>query len=61
MASGFYPAVAALGLAAFTILATLMVHSFWTFKPEERTEQVNAFLANLVMAGGLLAMASAGL
>jgi putative oxidoreductase len=61
MVSGFYPAVAALGLAAFTMLATVMVHHFWTFRPPERAAQVNAFLANTVMAGGLLALAFTGL
>jgi putative oxidoreductase len=61
MISGFLPTVAALGLAAFTVLATLMVHHFWTFKPPQRAEQVNAFLANTIMTGGLLALAATGL
>jgi putative oxidoreductase len=61
MVSGFYPTVAALGLAAFTVLATLIVHHFWTFPPPERATQVNAFLANTVMIGGFLALASTGL
>ena len=60
MVSGFYTVVAALGLAAFTVLATLIAHHFWTFPPPERATQVNAFLANTVMAGGLLALASTG-
>jgi putative oxidoreductase len=60
MISGFYPAIAALGLAAFTVLATLMVHSFWMFKPPERDAQINAFLGNTVMTGGLLALAATG-
>jgi uncharacterized membrane protein YphA (DoxX/SURF4 family) len=61
MVTTYYPAVAALGLAAFSILATLMAHSFWTFKGEERTAQIGHFLANTIMIGGLLALAAAGL
>jgi len=61
MMTGYYPVVAALGLAAFTVLATLMVHSFWTFKAEDRGTQINSFLGNMIMAGGLLALAAAGL
>jgi putative oxidoreductase len=59
--SGFYSAIAALGLAAFTVLATLIVHHFWTYKPPERTTQVNAFLANTIMTGGLLGLSAAHL
>jgi putative oxidoreductase len=61
MVSGYALAVAAAGLLVFTVLATLMAHSFWTFKGEERAAQVNAFLANMIMAGGLLALLAAGL
>jgi putative oxidoreductase len=61
MISGFYPLVAALGLLVFTMLATLMAHSFWTFKAEDRPAQTNSFLANMIMTGGLLALAAAAL
>jgi putative oxidoreductase len=61
MVTGYYPAVTALGLAAFTVLATLMFHSFWTFKAEDRGQQINSFLGNMIMTGGLLALAAAGL
>jgi putative oxidoreductase len=61
MVTGYYSAVAALGLAAFTVLATLMAHSFWTFKAEDRGAQITPFLGNMVMTGGLLALAAAGL
>jgi putative oxidoreductase len=61
MISGVWPAVAAAGLLVFTLLATLMAHSFWTFRAEERAMQVNAFLANMIMAGGLAALLAAGL
>lgn len=61
MVSGFYPVAAALGLAVFTVLATLMAHSFWTFTPPERPTQINAFLANTIVTGGLLALVAAGM
>jgi putative oxidoreductase len=61
MASGFYPAVAAAGLLVFTIAATLMAHSFWTYPEAERGMQINAFLGNAIMAGGLLALLATGL
>jgi putative oxidoreductase len=61
MVSGYWLAIAAAGLLVFTVLATLMAHSFWTFKGEERAAQANAFLANSIMAGGLLALLAAGL
>jgi putative oxidoreductase len=61
LVSGFFPAVAALGLAVFVVLATLVVHHFWTFKPPQRAEQITPFLGNTVMTGGLLALAATGL
>lgn len=62
MAVGLFPAVAAAGLLVFTVLATLMVHSFWTVADKtERGLQTNMFLANTIMAGGLLALMAAAL
>lgn len=41
-------------LAAFTLLASLVGHAFWTCAdPVERNHQLNAFLANLGLVGGL--------
>ncbi len=60
MLSQLYPLAAALGLLAFAVLATLMAHSFWTFPTkEERLMQVNMFLSNAIMIGGLLALVAA--
>lgn len=60
MVSQVWPLVAALGLLAFTVMATLMAHSFWTFPAkEERMAQANFFLANTIMVGGLLALVAA--
>jgi putative oxidoreductase len=62
MAIGLFPIVSALGLLVFTVVATLMAHSFWMFKDKaERATQIGAFLANMVMAGGLLALVAAAL
>lgn len=59
MVSTFYPAVAAIGLLAFTVIATLLVHAFWTVKdPVQRKAETSAFLGNMIMAGGLLALLS---
>jgi uncharacterized membrane protein YphA (DoxX/SURF4 family) len=55
MAVGLLPIVAAVGLLIFTVLATLMAHSFlfWTFADKaERTAQ---------MEGGLLALVAAAI
>lgn len=53
---------AALGLAGFTIAATLMVLRFWTMPPGPgRHAAANALLANVGVVGGLLlAAASVG-
>lgn len=60
MAIGLFPVVSACGLLVFTVLATLMAHSFWTFKDKaERTAQVGSFLSNIIMVGGLLALLAA--
>lgn len=62
MMIGLFPLVSALGLLVFAVIATLMAHSFWTFKDKaERATQVSAFLANMIMVGGLLALAAAAL
>jgi len=60
MMSGFYPVVAALGLLVFVIAATLIAHSFWTMAGEARQANTGMFFANLIMAGGLLALVAAG-
>jgi putative flippase GtrA len=38
-----------------------MAHSFWTFKAEDRQAQIGSFLSNMIMTGGLLALAAAAL
>ncbi|MDQ0464203.1 putative oxidoreductase [Caulobacter ginsengisoli] len=60
MITGIFPAVAALGLAAFVVMATAIAH--WPFDKagEERQANISACLVNAIMLGGLLALAAAG-
>lgn len=61
LAAGLFVMPAALGLAAFTVAATLMVLRFWTM-PEgpARHGASNAFLTNIGIVGGLLVAAGLG-
>jgi putative oxidoreductase len=62
MAIGLFPLVSALGLLVFTVVATLMAHSFWMFREKaERTVQTGAFLANMIMIGGLVGLLAAAI
>jgi putative oxidoreductase len=54
VALGIYPAIGAIGLIAFTIVANILYHGFWNFKGTERTGHLNSVLTNLGMIGGLL-------
>jgi putative oxidoreductase len=60
MITGLAPVVAALGLAVFVVMATAIAH--WPFgkPPAERDQEITACLANLIMLGGLLALAATG-
>ena len=56
-----YPGTAALLLAAFLLLASLVMHPFWLFRnaaPEIRTTEMRFFLSNLALAGGLMILAT---
>jgi putative oxidoreductase len=51
----WYPAIGALCLIAFTILASLLLLRFWEMDdPIKRTGMQNGFLANIGVLGGLL-------
>lgn len=45
---------AALALAAFTVLATLLFHNYWALPAEEQMMQRLMFMKNLAIVGGLL-------
>ncbi len=57
--TGIGSRLAALALAAFTIAAGIIFHDFWTVADATQYgNQLNHFLKNLAIAGGLLIIAS---
>lgn len=50
----------AIALSLFTLVATLMVHHFWTMTGVERLQRSRVALANLGLVGGLLLLAITG-
>ena len=57
---GYQTAIAALLLAAFTVVATLKVHAFWRLPKEEQLARSRVANANLCIVGGLLILAATG-
>jgi len=51
---------AALLLAIFTVVATLMAHRFWQFDAAQFANQLNHFLKNIAIVGGLAFVAAVG-
>jgi len=47
-------------LALFVLIATVMAHRFWEFDPALQANQMNHFLKNLAIIGGLAFVASFG-
>ena len=47
---------AALALAAFTLVATVLFHNYWAMPAEQQMMQQLMFLKNLAVIGGLLAI-----
>ena len=47
-------------LVALVVIATAMAHRFWQFDPTQYGNQLNHFLKNLAIIGGLLYVASFG-
>lgn len=52
--AGFKARWAALALAAFTLLATVLFHNYWAMPAEQQYVQQLMFLKNLGVAGGML-------
>ena len=50
-------ALGAVALAVFTVAATLLAHSFWTFEPPLRAPAINAFVEHLAIVTALLLVA----
>ncbi len=57
---GFQARIAALALAAFTLLATAIFHAFWAAPAEQAFVQQLMFAKNLALAGGLFMLAALG-
>jgi putative oxidoreductase len=51
---GVAPRLTALLLVGFTLVATLISHSFWAFPAEAQSAQQTQFFKNLAIIGGLL-------
>lgn len=58
--AGYGTRLAALALAAFTVVASLAFHAFWAVPAEQAMMQQLMFFKNLAVAGGLLALAAFG-
>ena len=54
LAVGFQARIAALALALFTILATVLFHNFWAAPADQAFVQQLMFMKNLAVTGGLL-------
>lgn len=57
---GFKTRWAALALAAFTLVATVMFHNYWTLPAEQQMMQQLMFMKNIAVVGGLLTLAAWG-
>jgi putative oxidoreductase len=59
--AGWLVMAAALGLALFTLLASIMMLNFWSLEGEARSAAIGGWQSNLAIIGGLLiAAAQAG-
>jgi putative oxidoreductase len=54
LAIGFQARIAAVALAAFTLLASILFHNFWALPADQAFVQQLMFMKNLAVAGGLL-------
>lgn len=57
---GLYTRQAALGLAVFTLVASLFFHNYWAMPAEQQFMQSLMFFKNIGVVGGLLAVAAFG-
>jgi putative oxidoreductase len=54
VALGLFPALGAIGLIGFTVVANALYHDFWNHQGAERVPHINSVLTNLAIIGGLL-------
>ena len=57
---GWFTRCSAITLALFLIPVTLVYHHFWTFEGQAMENQMQHFLKNVTIMGGLLTLAAAG-
>jgi len=57
---GWKTRYAAWALALFTLIATFAAHRFWEFDAAQYANQMNHFLKNLAIVGGMLILAATG-
>ena len=57
---GFQARVAALVLAGFTVMASVLFHNYWAMPAEQAYVQQLMFMKNLAIAGGLLMVSALG-
>ena len=57
---GFRTALASIGLAVFTLIASLIGHAYWSAPADQAFVAQLLFFKNIAVIGGLLALASAG-
>ncbi len=60
LAIGFQARIAALALALFTLLASVLFHNFWAMPADQAFVQQLMFMKNLAIVGGLLFVFSFG-
>jgi len=60
LASGFLSRWAALALAAFTLIASLIFHAYWSLPADQQMAQQLMFIKNIAIIGGLLYVAAFG-
>jgi putative oxidoreductase len=60
LAVGYFARPAALALALFTLLATVLFHPFWAVPADQAMVQQLMFMKNLAITGGLLLVFSFG-
>lgn len=56
---GVAPVLAGLALAGFLVVAAVTMHDFWAVPAEQTQDELTAFLKNVALAGGALAVAAA--
>jgi putative oxidoreductase len=57
---GYRARLAALALALFTLLASVLFHNYWAMPAEQQSMQQLMFMKNMAVAGGMFLLAAVG-